>query len=208
MTPCFSYKEEHLIVAGLQFQRFSPLYHDEKHGSMQAGMVLEKELRVLHLDLQAAGDSEPNWAYLSLRDLKAQPHNDTLPQTRPHLLQQATSPNSATPCGPVGLILFNYHRVPFYLLCGFIINNNFILWLLWHLYVLCRIKCKNLLIVCFYLSLSGLVLLHIFLCCLWWLNTVYRLFYVTQYTKLLLLFFKWSIIMPFFLFFCFFEKGF
>ena len=28
--------------------------HGEKHGSVQADMVLEKELRVLHLDPQAA----------------------------------------------------------------------------------------------------------------------------------------------------------
>jgi hypothetical protein len=34
-------------------------HHGEKHGSMQADMVLVKELRVLHLGLQAAGrDSE------------------------------------------------------------------------------------------------------------------------------------------------------
>ena len=29
-------------------------HHGRKHGSMQADMVLEKELRVLHLDLKAA----------------------------------------------------------------------------------------------------------------------------------------------------------
>ena len=35
-------------------------HHGGKHGSMQADMVLEKELRVLHLDLQAAeGNCEP-----------------------------------------------------------------------------------------------------------------------------------------------------
>jgi hypothetical protein len=33
-----------------------------KHGSMQAKVVLEKELRVLHLDPQAAGgECEPHW---------------------------------------------------------------------------------------------------------------------------------------------------
>ena len=30
-------------------------HHDGKHGGLQANIVLEKELRVLHLDLQAAG---------------------------------------------------------------------------------------------------------------------------------------------------------
>ena len=46
-----SYKEQHLIGAGLQFQRFNPL--SWKHGSIQADMVLE-EPRVLHLHLKAA----------------------------------------------------------------------------------------------------------------------------------------------------------
>jgi hypothetical protein len=44
-----SYKGKHLVGAGLQFQRFSPLM------SWQADVVLEKERRVLHLDLKAAG---------------------------------------------------------------------------------------------------------------------------------------------------------
>ena len=30
-------------------------HHGRKHGDMQAGTVLEKELRVLHLDTQAIG---------------------------------------------------------------------------------------------------------------------------------------------------------
>ena len=60
-----SYKGQHLTGAGLQFQRFSPLKlwqetHGREHGSVQAHMVPEKELRVLHLDLQAAeGDCVP-----------------------------------------------------------------------------------------------------------------------------------------------------
>jgi hypothetical protein len=37
-------------------------HHGEKHGSMGADMVLERELRFLHLDLQAAGDCVPHWA--------------------------------------------------------------------------------------------------------------------------------------------------
>ena len=38
-------------------------HHGKKHGSVQADMVLEKELRVLHLYLQAAeGDCVPHWA--------------------------------------------------------------------------------------------------------------------------------------------------
>ena len=42
-----SYKGQHLIGAGLKVQRFSPLSRQE-HGSIQAGMVLEK-LRVRDL---------------------------------------------------------------------------------------------------------------------------------------------------------------
>jgi hypothetical protein len=48
-----SYKGQHLIGAGLQVQRFSPLSSRLGHGSMQAGMV-QAELRVLHLHLKAA----------------------------------------------------------------------------------------------------------------------------------------------------------
>jgi hypothetical protein len=47
-----SYKGQHLIEAGLQVQRFSPLSSKWEHGSIQAGMVQE-ELRVLHLHLKA-----------------------------------------------------------------------------------------------------------------------------------------------------------
>ena len=45
-----SYKGKYLSGAGLHY------CHGGKHGGMQADMVLEKDLRVLHLDLQAAGD--------------------------------------------------------------------------------------------------------------------------------------------------------
>jgi hypothetical protein len=49
---CKSYKGQHLIGAGLQVQRFSPLPSRQEHGSVQAGMV-QAELRVLHLHLKA-----------------------------------------------------------------------------------------------------------------------------------------------------------
>jgi hypothetical protein len=48
-----SYTGKHLIGAGLQVQRFSPLSSGQEHGNIQAGMVQE-ELRVLHLHLKAA----------------------------------------------------------------------------------------------------------------------------------------------------------
>jgi hypothetical protein len=37
-------------------------HHGGKHGSIQPDMVLEKDLRVLHLDPQANGDSVLYWA--------------------------------------------------------------------------------------------------------------------------------------------------
>ena len=55
-----SYKEKHLIGAGLQFRGAVHYQHGRKHGSVQADMVLEKELRVLHLDQQTTErDSKP-----------------------------------------------------------------------------------------------------------------------------------------------------
>jgi hypothetical protein len=47
-----SYRK-HLIRAGLQVQRFSPLASRWEHGSIQAGMA-QAELRVLHLHPKAA----------------------------------------------------------------------------------------------------------------------------------------------------------
>jgi len=54
-----SYEGKHLIGAGLQF-RGSVHYPGEKHGSVQGSMVWEKELRALHLDPQASGETEPH----------------------------------------------------------------------------------------------------------------------------------------------------
>jgi hypothetical protein len=63
-----SHKEN--ILPGLAYS-FRGLVHrccDGKHGSAQAGMVLEKELKALHLDPQAAeGDCMPHWAELEHR---------------------------------------------------------------------------------------------------------------------------------------------
>jgi hypothetical protein len=59
-------------------------------------MVLEKELRVLHLDSKAAeGDCSTLDIASSIRS-----QSDVLPLTRPHLLNKATPSNSATPYGP------------------------------------------------------------------------------------------------------------
>ena len=44
------YKGKYLAGADFQFQRFIHYHHGENPGSLQADMLLEKELRVLHLD--------------------------------------------------------------------------------------------------------------------------------------------------------------
>ena len=57
-----SYKGKHLIGAGLQFRGSVHYHHGRKHGSIQADMVLEKELRVMHLHVHAAeGDCVSHW---------------------------------------------------------------------------------------------------------------------------------------------------
>ena len=50
-----SYKGWHLIGAGVQFRGLVHCHHGGKHGGMQADMVLERKLRVLHMDPQGAG---------------------------------------------------------------------------------------------------------------------------------------------------------
>lgn len=49
-----SYKEQHLLGAGLQLRGLVHCSHSRKHGSTQVYMVLEKKLRFLHLDHQVA----------------------------------------------------------------------------------------------------------------------------------------------------------
>lgn len=78
------------IGAGLQLRGLVHYHHGGEHGSMQAAMVLEKALRVLHVDLQAAeGACEPTGQSLGIGALKARPHHDTLPPTRPYILTVA-----------------------------------------------------------------------------------------------------------------------
>ena len=49
------YNGKHLTGAGLQLRGLGHHRHGGKHGGIQADMVLEEELRVLHLDPWAAG---------------------------------------------------------------------------------------------------------------------------------------------------------
>ena len=87
----FFVKGKHLIGAGLQFPgiQFIITMAGSTAAGRQADVVLEKELRVLHLDPQAAeGGCVHTECSLSIEDLKARLHNDILPSTRSHLLQQ------------------------------------------------------------------------------------------------------------------------
>jgi len=73
-----SYKDKHLGGAGLLFQRCSPLWPLWEHGSVQADMVLEKELGAPALDLKAAEETVCHTGYnLSPGDLNAHPHSNT-----------------------------------------------------------------------------------------------------------------------------------
>ena len=54
MTRATLIKNFVFIGSGLRFRGLVHYHHGRKHGSMQADMVLEKELRVLHLDPKAA----------------------------------------------------------------------------------------------------------------------------------------------------------
>ena len=63
MTLAILIKENIYLGLAYRFRGLVHYHHGGKHGSLQADMVLEKELRVLHLDQQAAeGDCVPLWA--------------------------------------------------------------------------------------------------------------------------------------------------
>jgi hypothetical protein len=67
-------KENIELGLAYSFRGLVHYHHGGKHGFVQADMVLEKELRVLHLDLQEAeGECVPHWRSLSIGDLKAHP---------------------------------------------------------------------------------------------------------------------------------------
>ena len=53
---------------------------------MQADMVLDEEMRVLHLDLQVVEGNCHIRPSLSIGDLKTHLHSDTLPPPRPYIL--------------------------------------------------------------------------------------------------------------------------
>ena len=72
--------------------------HGKKLGGIQEDMVLEKELKVLYLDEQAAGRESDTESGLRFWDLKAH-----FPMTSSS--NKATHPNNATPYEPKVAIL-------------------------------------------------------------------------------------------------------
>lgn len=95
-----SYKGQHLIGAGLKFQRCSPLLTLWEDGSAQADIVLEKDLRGLDLD-QGHQETVSHWAYLEQIRPQGLPHSDTLPPAGSHIFQQgyASLPGVPLPFG-------------------------------------------------------------------------------------------------------------
>jgi hypothetical protein len=93
-----SYERQHLVGAGLQIQRFSPLSLWQEHGSIQAAsrqhlgrhgaggaeryILIQKHAK---RRLSSTGFQEEG---LELGTLKARLYCDTLPPTRPHPFQQ------------------------------------------------------------------------------------------------------------------------
>lgn len=57
------YEEKYLTRVSLQFRGFIRYHHSGKHGGTQVDTVMEKELRILHMNQQAAA-RESCWAWL------------------------------------------------------------------------------------------------------------------------------------------------
>jgi hypothetical protein len=60
------YKEKNLIGVGIQFIYLFHFHRGKKHGNTQADMVLEKELRVLHLNQKGTGRESDTRSGLSI----------------------------------------------------------------------------------------------------------------------------------------------
>lgn len=70
-----SYNGKHFIGAGLVHY-----HHGSKHGGMLVDLVLEKELRALHLEAGRDSDTGPG---LSISQSSKYTLNDTHPSTKP-----------------------------------------------------------------------------------------------------------------------------
>jgi hypothetical protein len=100
MTKATLIKANILLELAYRFRGSVHYHHSRKHGRIQIGMVLAKELRVLHLYPKATGRrlALSSWVELMHRTSKPMP-------TVTHFFQQGhtysnkvTPPNSVTPC--------------------------------------------------------------------------------------------------------------
>jgi hypothetical protein len=86
-------------------------HHGGKHSSVHADMVLEMELRVLHLDPKAVRRRLSHIGKsLSLGDLKTHPYRDTRSPTRPHLLIVSLSMGQAFKRMSLGSQTYSNHH--------------------------------------------------------------------------------------------------
>ena len=94
-------KEKHLLGLVYSFRGLVYYHHSRKHGSVPTDMVLEKELRVLHLDPMTAEGNCHSRASLSIYETSKSTSTVThfLKQGHTHS-NKATSPSSATLYGP------------------------------------------------------------------------------------------------------------
>jgi hypothetical protein len=69
-----THKLKYLIGTGIQFRGLVHYHHGVKHGGVAGRHGAGEELRVLHLDGQAAGgDCVPHWVYLEHRSPQSPP---------------------------------------------------------------------------------------------------------------------------------------
>lgn len=88
------------------FTEFIHYHHGTKHGNFQADMVVEKKLRILYLDLQAAGR-------FGLLIPQIPPPRDIIPPSKPHLLHKGHTSISVNPYGTIGANFFKpTHSAP------------------------------------------------------------------------------------------------
>lgn len=83
MTMATFIKKNISLVMDYSFRSLVQYHHGAEHGGMQGDVVLKKELRVLHSDLQVTGS-----------------------ELRHTFSNKTTPPNSDTPYEPIGQITF------------------------------------------------------------------------------------------------------
>jgi hypothetical protein len=105
-----SHEGKLVIAAGFQFRVLAHYCHVRKHDSVQADLVLETEMRVIHPDLQAAGGERGQTDRQTdrlawLEHLKPQsPSSVTQFRQQCHTYSKHTPPSRAALCEPLGTV--------------------------------------------------------------------------------------------------------